>query len=245
MGWVECRVARRIEWAAPTLVSLVLDRVVPEFAPGQFVNIALEDEGARVKRAYSLANAPSAPAEFYLVAVDDGRLSGRLARLPAGAPLWLDPRPHGFFTLAEVPTTEVLWLFATGTGLGPFVSMLRHGEIFTRHEKVLLVHSVREVEHLGYRRELEALEATRASFRYLPTVTRGPSPSTLTGRVTDLVSSGALEAQASQRLDPGRTHVLLCGNPSMLDGLSRLLSDRGLVRHRRRAPGHVTSEAYW
>jgi ferredoxin--NADP+ reductase len=246
MAFVSCRVARRIEWSKPSLVSLVLDAMAEPFAPGQFVNLALALEGERVKRAYSLANAPGSPIEVYVVAVSGGRLSPRLATLDVGDWLEFDPRPHGFFVASEFPESRDLWMIATGTGLGPYLAMLRHGDVFERHQRVVLVHSVREASHLGYRAELEALARGRSSFRYLPTITRGDDAGrSMTGRVTTLLASGELEQRAALALDPATSHVLLCGNPSMLDDVGASLATRGLRKHRRRAPGHVTTEAYW
>ncbi|MBM4359930.1 MAG: ferredoxin--NADP reductase [Deltaproteobacteria bacterium] len=245
MGFVPCRVARRIDWCGPGLFSLVLDATPEPFEPGQFVNLALDLEGARVKRAYSLANLPGESIEVYVVAVPGGRLSPRLASLREGDPLEFDPRPHGFFVASEVPSSRELWMFATGTGLGPYLAMLRRGDVFARHETVVLVHSVREAAHLGYRAELERLAATIPSFRYLPTLTRAEHADLLHGRVTSVVASGELEARAGILLEPSRAHIMLCGNPTMLDDLGALLLERGLRKHRRRSPGHLTTEAYW
>jgi len=240
----ECRVAERVEWA-PGLVTLTLDATLDPHEPGQFVNLALDLDGERVKRAYSLANAPGTPAQLYLVSVAGGRLSPRLAALAPGDPLLADPRPHGFFLPSDVPAPREVWLLATGTGLGPYLAMLRAGRLIEQHHAVVLVHSVREAAHLGHRAELEGLASTSARFRYVPIVTRAPAAGVLRGRMQTLLASGGLESRAGLTLAPERSHVMLCGNPAMLADVGEALAARGLVKHRRRSPGHVTTEAYW
>ncbi len=238
------RVNARTEWAVG-LVSLVLDAKLERYEPGQFFNLALSLKGERVKRAYSIASAKSSAPEFYLVAVSGGRLSPELVRLQVGDCLDIDTRPHGFFVLGGVPRAQELWLVATGTGLGPYLAMLRDGEVFSRYESVLLVHSVREASHLGYRSELEALALERPAFHYLPTLTREPIEGLLQGRFDAILASGELEEYARVPIGPERSHVLLCGNPGMLQTAQTQLEIRGLRKHRRREPGHVTSETYW
>jgi ferredoxin--NADP+ reductase len=240
----ECRVAERLEWA-PGLVTLTLDRALDPHEPGQFVNLALDLDGERVKRAYSLANPSGAAAQIYLVAVDGGRLSPRLAALAPGDTLLADPRPHGFFVPSELPAPRELWMLATGTGLGPYLAMLRTGRVLDDHHAVVLVHSTREQRHLGHRAELEAIASREPRFRYVPVLTRAPADGLLRGRMQALLTSGELEAFAGLPLAPERSHAMLCGNPTMLEDVGAILAARGLVRHRRRSPGHLTTEAYW
>lgn len=244
MAFRECPIVERIVWAEG-LCSLRIDASIESFQPGQFVNLALDLEGERVKRAYSLASRRDAIPEIYLVSVANGRVSPRLAALEVGDLVLFDPRPHGFFVLDEIPEPRELWLVATGTGLGPFMAILREGEVLSRHRAVRLVHSVREEQHLGYRAELERLAATHPSFRYLPVITRERVAGLLHGRIPTLLATGSLECAAELTVAPERSHVMMCGNPGMLDEVGRSLSERGLARHRRRTPGHLTSEAYW
>ena len=135
---------------------------------------------------------------------------------------------------------------ATGTGLGPFLSMLRSRQAFERAERVILVHGTRGVAELAHRPELEALVSERgAGFRYLPVLSRQPETEFLHGRVTQTLASGELEQRAETPIAAETAHVMLCGNPSMIDEVLALLAARGLRRHRQRTPGHVTTEKYW
>lgn len=246
MAWVESKIARRRVWA-DGLISLTLDVTVAPFVPGQYVNLGLDLGGERQKRSYSIASGVGEPTELYLSLVPGGVLTPSLFDLPEGAPLWVDDRPLGFFTLQYVPEARHLWLVATGTGLGPFLSMLKGEEIWRRFSRVVLAHGVREQAHLGYSEQLAELARGRATqFAYVPLVTReAPPAGGLRGRVPQLIESGELEARASLQLDPETTHVLLCGNPNMLSDAQTALAARGLVKHRPRKPGHVSVESYW
>jgi ferredoxin--NADP+ reductase len=216
------------------------------FRPGQFMNLGLQLADGFVSRSYSLASAPEQPLEVLLARVGEGALTPALFELGVGDKVTLDPKPQGFFTFDYVPPHRELWLLATGTGLGPFLSMLRSGVAFERAERVILVHGTRGVTELAHRAELEALVGERGpGFRYLPVLSRQAEPGLLAGRLTHLLESGELERRAETALSPASAHVMLCGNPSMIDDVIALLAPRGLKRHRQRTPGHITTEKYW
>lgn len=217
-----------------------------EFRPGQFMNLGLHLPTGFVSRSYSLASAPGAPIEVLLTRVGEGALTPALFELQPGAPVFLDPKPQGFFTFDYVPPHRELWLLATGTGLGPFLSMLRSGAAFERATRVVLVHGTRGPAELAHRAELEALVgARRGEFRYVPVLSRQPEPDLLQGRLTAALQSGELERRAETPLVAESAHVMLCGNPSMIDEVIAQLAERGLRRHRQRVPGHITTEKYW
>lgn len=228
-------------------MSLELEAPPATFVPGQFINLALELGGARLKRSYSLASAPGQPCEVYLSLVPEGGLTPALFERQQGQSVWLDDRALGFFTLEHVPAAERAWLVATGTGLGPFLSMLRSPTIWQRFSRIVLVHGVRLVSHLGYADELARLVAEHpGQLDYVAAVTREAAPpGALSGRLPALIASGELEQRLGLQLDPARDHVLLCGNPGMISEVQSLLGSRGLEKHRPRKPGHVTIESYW
>lgn len=244
-GFERGRVAARHDWA-PGLITLTIDASIEPFVAGQFVNLGLEVDGQLVRRSYSIASAPGAPLEFYIKEVVGGGLTPGLTRLEPGAEVWVERKPQGFFTLAYVPPCRDLWLVATGTGLGPFLSMLRAGELWRRIERVCVVHGARTTTHLAYAEELARLATVHPGrFTYVPVVSGSAHGEALPGRVTTAFADGSLEARAGLSLDPERSHLLLCGNPDMILELTAALGARGLRKHRVRTPGHITAEKYW
>lgn len=242
--WISAKVVWQKAWA-PGLVTLRLDARL-QFKPGQFTNLALGQEVERERRAYSMASAPGELAEFYANEVNEGGFSPQLLKLREGDPIWVDTKPSGFFTLDELPEGEDLWLLSTGTGLAPYLSMLRSREAQQRFSKVVVVHGVREQAHLGHRAELEQQAQGVASLRFVPVISRKAAlPGGLAGRIPALIASGELENQAGITLDPARSRVLLCGNPQMIVDTRSVLEERGLKLHRRRAPGQILTENYW
>lgn len=231
------------------------------FEPGQFVQLGLplptparDGSGALrtklQKRSYSLASAPgdARGLELCIALVREGRLTPALATLAPGARLWLDPRPLGRFTLEGIPPGRDLVLVATGTGVAPYVSMLRAYAGRGRWRKAVVVHGGRAIEDLCYRAELEALVRRDASVGYLPLLSRaggGSSWTGLRGRVQQVLEGSRLEELADIPLDPRRAHVLLCGNPAMVSEARALLEARGFAADGPDAPGGLRFERYW
>jgi ferredoxin--NADP+ reductase len=251
VSFLPAKVTARTEWA-PGLVTLTLGAAAFDFEPGQFVSLADPKRGAASKRAYSLASAPGAPPEFFLNRVPGGALSPTLVDTAVGESVLLQSVPSGFFTLGEVPEhTRDLWLIATGTGLGPYISMLRSAALFARFEHVVLVHGARLASELAYAAEISALKQARpGQFEYVPATSQdapgpGPGGTILSGRITAHLASGRLEERAGLSVSAEHGHVLLCGNPGMIQEVTSLLGERGLRRHRRRTPGHISTEKYW
>jgi len=249
-AWVEGRIAGVRRWT-DDLCSLQVDAPELRFAAGQFARLALPAEAdakePMLGRPYSFVNPPhEAPHEFYFIVVPGGPLSPRLAALSPGDPLWLLPRANGFFTIAEVPPAEALWCLSTGTGIGPFLSMLRTDEPWAKFERIVLVHGVRYARELTYQDAIGGIRAARrGAFTYVPMVTREAHASALAGRIPDAIAQGRLEARASLAMTAENAHVMLCGNPAMVDDAQKVLAQRGMRRHRRREPGHITVETYW
>lgn len=154
---------------------------------------------------------------------------------------------RGFFTLSRLPAARDLWLLSTGTGLAPFISILRSREVLERFENVVLVHGTRWAKQLAYAEELRALSAdTGGRIRYVPLVTREEPPDgVLHGRITKALATGELERAANLTIAPEHSHLMLCGNPEMIEELQRVGADRQLKKHRTREPGHITVERYW
>ena len=238
--WLTGTVIENRHWTE-TLFSLRVEGARLRYEAGQFVRIALGINGQRVARAFSFVNPPDDPMlEFYGVIVPEGPLSPRLAKLKAGDALYVAANPAGFLVLPEVPDAQTLWLVATGTGLAPFLSILRTPAPWRRFKNVVLVHAVRYARELTYK---ELIQATPA--RYVTFVSREGAPGSLAGRIPAAIADGRLESAAGLPLTPQNSHVMLCGNPQMLRDATAALAARGMRKHRRRAPGHITVESFW
>lgn len=225
------------------------------FTPGQFARIGLRKEnGETIWRAYSIASAPHEPfLEFFLVILPEGEFSGRVGRFNLGDILLVEQMPQGFLTVdrfKQPGREQDLWLMATGTGLAPYVSMLRDDAVWTRFEHIVLVLSVRERHDLGYVEELDAIAANHrgegsAHFHFVRTLTRDTAHGALSGRINVLLESGDLEAAAGVPLADARSRFMLCGNPEMVETMRKLLKSRGFRMNRRLEPGHIIVENYW
>jgi ferredoxin--NADP+ reductase len=244
--WLAGRVAGQTRWTG-RLFSLRVAAPLDAFEAGQFTKLALDVDGERVARPYSLVNPPgAAPLEFYYNVVEAGPLSPRLAALAAGDEVFVAPNPAGFLVLREVPEAENLWLISTGTGLGPFLSILRTEAPWARFRQVTLVHATRTVADQAYRAMLaEVSQARGAQFALVSFVSREAAAPALAGRVTEAIADGRLEAAPGVELSAARSHAMLCGNPAMVSDVTLALEARGMRKHRRRAPGHITVETYW
>ena len=238
--WLTGTVTENRHWT-DNLFSLRVKGAPVAFEAGQFVRIALDIGGERVARAFSFVNPPQdALLEFYGVIVPEGPLSPRLAKLEPGDALYVAGNPAGFLTLSEVPDAETLWLVATGTGLAPFLAILRTEAPWRRFRNVVLVHAVRYASELAYQ---ELIRQTRA--RYVTFVSREAAPGSLAGRIPVAIADGRLEQAAGVKLAPETSHVMLCGNPQMLKDAAAARVVRGMRKHRRRTPGHITVESFW
>jgi ferredoxin--NADP+ reductase len=262
-------VSHKIE-VAPGLIVL---RVVPDgwqlptFTPGQFAVLGLLPEAARcadsdpdegdskparlIRRAYSIASSSVSREylEFYINLVHSGLLTPRLFALAPGDRVWLGPKVAGTFTLEQAPADTRVALVATGTGLAPYMSMLRTElpDVGDRRFAVLL--GARHSWDLGYHSELVTMERLCPGFHYFPTVSR-PDEEVVpwtghTGYVGDLWTNRVLDEVWGVRATPDNTRVFLCGNPDMIEDMIELLAEEGFREHSREQPGEVYAERYW
>jgi ferredoxin--NADP+ reductase len=248
-GWLQGRVIENRAWTQALFsLRVAMDKPGPAlaFEAGQFVRIGLDIGGERVARPFSFVNAPEDPVlEFYGVIVPEGPLSPGLARLRPGDSLQVADNPAGWLILSEVPPAEDLWLVATGTGIAPYLSMLRTAAPWQRYRRVILVHGVRRAEELVYRHLIEDVMRKRdGRLSYVRFVSREEAPGTLHGRIPAALADGRLEAAAAT-ISPERSQFMLCGNPEMLKDMQAALVARGLKKHRRRSPGQITVESFW
>lgn len=245
-AWNIGKVVEYKQWSK-TLYSLYVNSDIQPFEAGQFVKIALEIKGELIGRPYSLVNPPdSRPLEFYCVEVPNGPLSAHLVKLISGDEILVAPRAHGFMILDEVPQAKHLWLMATGTGVGPFLSILATDKPWHRFEQVVLVYAVRTLSDLSYQEHISQILAKHpGQFTFIPFLSREPSDFALSGRIPQAIIDGRLEAHVGIKISTENSQIMLCGNPQMVKDTTNALIDRGLKKHRRFDSGHITAENYW
>ena len=244
--WNSGKVVEHKQWNN-ALHSLYVESDIEPFKAGQFVKIALAIDGEVTGRPYSLVNPPdSRPLEFYYIEVPNGPLTSRLARLASGDEILVAPRAHGFMIVDEVPQARHLWMMATGTGVGPFLSILATDQPWLRFERVVLVYAVRTLSELSYQERISRLVAKHSGqFAFIPFLSREASDFALAGRIPQAILDGRLEAHAGMAISAETSHIMLCGNPHMVKDTTDTLMARGLKKHRRLEPGQITVENYW
>ncbi len=250
-----------------SVVKIESDRgAVPEFEAGQYISLGLpmtmagpagdgpepahKAKSGLIRRAYSIASSPNVRhhIEVFVVLVHQGELTERLWTLDEGDRLWMHDRVKGLFTLDAAPPDKDLVMVSTGTGIAPFMSMLRTYRGQNRWRRFVLINGVRLAQDLGYADELEALCRTDPTVVYLPMVTREPEESDwrgLRGRVQGVLEPSRYAELVGAPLDPAQCHVFLCGNPAMIDGVEPMLHGLGFKTHSPREPGNLHFERYW
>ncbi|MGN6739230.1 ferredoxin--NADP reductase [Dyella sp.] len=221
------------------------------FESGHFVMMGLEVDGRPLMRAYSIASAHwEEHLEFFSIKVPNGPLTSRLQHLKPGDPVIVSRKPTGTLVLNDLKPGKHLYLLGTGTGLAPFLSIIRDPETYERFDKIVLAHGVRHVSDLAYADYLQHElpqheylgELVREKLIYYPSVTRDTFRNQ--GRITDAIVDGQMsETLDLPPLNPETDRVMLCGSPAMLDDLCALLDGRGFeASPRTREPGDYVIE---
>jgi len=244
--WVEGRVIKRIDWNKQ-LFSLQIEADIAPFVAGQFIKLSELQQGKRVALAYSLVTPPGADyLEVLAIKVEEGTLSPNLHNLDVGDTIEVSSAAAGFLVLDEVPAAEHLWLMATGTGIGPYLSMLATDQPWQRFDKVVVVYGVRYARDLAYLEVLEQyLKRYPQQFALQTLVTRENYAGALAKRIPEAIDDGSLEKAVGLSLSAECSQVMLCGNPEMITAAVQSLEGKGLSKNLRRKPGQITVERYW
>jgi ferredoxin--NADP+ reductase len=242
------------------------DDQLPAFEAGQYAVLGLPGSAPRVefaepeepapdpdkliRRAYSIASSSLVGEylEFYVALVHTGALTPRLFALSEGDRIWLGKKIVGMFTLADAPSDKDLVFVATGTGLAPYISMLRSDYRFDSGRKTVVIHGARVSWDLGYLRDLAALAAAWPDFHYLPIIDekdRDPDWPGKVGFVTSYLDDGTLERILGHAWLPDRTSIFLCGNPLMIEAMEKRLLEEGHTVHQKKQPGSIFVEKFW
>jgi len=251
--------------------ELMILRVVPDkwelptFIPGQFAVLGLPASSVRtkfsdaesteinqnkiIKRAYSIASSSNNKEyiEFYITLVKSGALTPRLFAIEQGDRIFLGPKFTGMFTLDMIKESTNLVMLSTGTGLAPYMSMIRTTLTNRKHRQFVVIHGARHSGDLGYRSELLALRENFDKLTYVPIISRPKNESTKwkghIGYIQDMwkIKEEIFPFSAA----PKNTHVLLCGNPGMIDEMVEILVEEGYNEHTKKIPGNIHLERYW
>ena len=273
---IRVKVIEVTRWA-PTLLSFKVTRPDGfKFTAGQFVRLGIHGKDLQyfaqnhetklitseiqgqpidlegyVFRAYSVASSPYDEfIEFFSVVIPEGEFTSKVNHIQVGDSLLLNTTPFGYLTLAryQLPLPNDLWLLATGTGLAPFLSILKTIDVWQQYQRIILVYSARTSQELAYQAEIDAIKSiygdNGAAFVFLPIVTREADYTGEKARVPNLILSGKLTELVGQKLDKERSHVMLCGNPQMVEDTKEALKSLGLTMNRR-GEGNIAVENYW
>lgn len=273
---IRVKVIEVTRWA-PTLLSFKVTRPDGfKFTAGQFVRLGIHgkdlqyfaqnhetklitsetqdkpiDLDGYVFRAYSVASSPYDEfIEFFSVVIPEGEFTSKVNHIQVGDSLLLNTMPFGYLTLAryQLPLPNDLWLLATGTGLAPFLSILKTIEVWQQYQRIILVYSARTSQELAYQAEIGSIKSiygdNGAAFVFLPIVTREADYAGEKARIPNLIVSGKLTQLVGQKLDKERSHVMLCGNPQMVEDTKEALKSLGLTMNRR-GEGNIAVENYW
>lgn len=246
--WTRGKIVNNRHWTN-NLFSLTVDADIAPFQAGQYTSLALDIDGQRISDPYSILSAPDEhPLEFFFYTRLEGDLSTALARLQTGDAIWVGEQPAGGFTLDSVADSEELWLLATGTGVAPFLSMLKTAEPWQRFHKVVLVYAARYHQDLRYQELFDELHLRYPDrFTLIPIVSREAVTDTLSGHIPERIADGTLQRVSGRALDPATSQVMLCGNPGMIQDTVALLHQQGFRDGDQNAagPGRLHYESYW
>ena len=241
---------------------------LPDFKAGQFVALGLpysapkvaqytgeekeiENPDKLIKRAYSIASSSQSKEflEFYITLVHSGELTPRLFNLKIGDKVNVGTRFVGMFTLDQIPADKNVVLIATGTGVAPYMSMLR-SDALKREGKLAVIHGAANSWDLGYSSELQLLQSFAPHFKYIPTITEPQKEMTkwhgYTDWIQDMWKNGVVQEKWGTDISPENTHVFLCGNPKMTGDMTTLLEGEGFSEWSRKNPeGQIHVEKFF
>jgi len=262
-------VSQKIEVSPGLIILRVVPQgwELPDYKAGQFTVLGLpgtakrhpfsdpetplDDPEKLIRRAYSVSSASvnKEYVEFYITMVRSGALTPRIFALETGDPIFLSQKFSGMFTLEMVEPDANIILLATGTGLAPYMSMLRDNLPCNAERRYVIVHGARHSWDLGYRSELNTIANVCSNFTYIPAITR-PDKEHITwggesGYIQDLWENGVIQRKAGLKPKPENTHIFLCGNPAMIDGMVSRLTEEGYTEHSKKSPGQIHLERYW
>lgn len=220
------------------------------FQSGQFTMIGLKQENAPIMRAYSIVSAHyEDQLEFFSIKVPDGALTSKLKNIQVGDEILINSKPTGSLLKEQLRPGKNLYLLSTGTGLAPFLSIIKDPGIYESYDKIILTHGCRYKKDLAYYKTITqdlrnhelVGDQVEQKLLYYPTITRETFPTQ--GRLTDLIAQNQLSKDLGlPALDPNQDRFMICGSPGMLKDLSKLLIEKGFSETRKGTLGEFVVE---
>jgi len=262
-------VSQKIEVSPGLIILRVVPKgwELPDYKAGQFTVLGLPGTASRheysdeeaplkdseklIRRAYSVSSASvnKEYIEFYITMVRSGALTPRIFALESGDKIFLSKKFSGMFTLDMTEPNSNIVMLGTGTGLAPYMSMLRHDLPCNADRKYIIVHGARHSWDLGYRSELNTIANVCRNFTYLPAITSPESEHIAWGGeigfIQNLWKRKVIQTKSGLEPTPENTHIFLCGNPGMIEAMVEVLEKEGYNEHSKKSPGQIHLERYW
>ncbi|QJC28607.1 ferredoxin--NADP(+) reductase [Enterobacteriaceae endosymbiont of Plateumaris consimilis] len=247
--WVIGKV-KKINYWENNLFTIILNAKVNPFVPGQFTKLSLIINGKRIHRAYSYINCPkNINHEFYIKNVDNkGHLTPYLYKLNYNDKIMISKHALGTFTINNIQNCENLWMISTGTGIGPYLSILQNGNYLENFKKIILIYAVRYISDFSYIYLINNLKNKFKNKLIIQIITSREKQKNnlLKGHIPELIQNGILEKKIGILIDKNNTHIMLCGNPKMVYDTQNLLQKNyGLSKNLKNKIGNITTEKYW
>lgn len=239
-----------VKQLTPKLMSFAITRPHSyRFSAGQFSRLGFRDGAGYIWRAYSIVSAEYADTlEYFVILIENGAMSQRLAQMQAGQSILLDKTAFGFLLPGRFTDGEDLIMLSTGSGIAPFLSMLQQPQLWERFQHIGLVHSVSYANELVFNQRVEEFHQHPLVAEYAqklswqPVVTREETNGALNQRLPELLHNGSLAQGLNLAFSPQRTRFMLCGNPAMVADTFKTLLNMGYSMHRNKLPGQIIME---
>ncbi|QJC29052.1 FAD-binding oxidoreductase [Enterobacteriaceae endosymbiont of Plateumaris rustica] len=246
--WVIGKV-KKIHYWTKNLFTIILNAKVNFFIPGQFTKLSLIINGKRIRRAYSYINCPkNVNHEFYIKNIKEkGNLTPYLHKLNINDEIMISKNALGSFTINNIQNCENLWMISTGTGIGPYLSILQNGSNLEKFKKIILIHALRYISDLSYINLINKFKNKLKKKLIVQIITsREKKQNYLQGHIPKLINNGSIEKKIGILINKNNTHIMLCGNPNMIYETQKLLQEKyDLSKNLKNKKGNITIEKYW
>ncbi|QCI19563.1 ferredoxin--NADP(+) reductase [Buchnera aphidicola] len=247
--WTTAKIIRIKKWT-DQLFTVFMTAKIDNFIAGQFSKISiLTGNTKRIQRAYSYVNPPNNNIlEFYISRISEGCLSPTLYSLKPKDKVFITKKSFGCFTLNNISSCKILWMIATGTAIGPYLSILQQkNEEIKKFKHIILIHAVRYSQDLTYSSTIQKLEKIYyGKLIFKSIVSREKTKASLFGRIPNLLINQQLEKSVNYFISPHTSHVMLCGNPNMVKETCDVLQKNyKMKKNFKKNHGNISSENYW